>query len=274
MTSANPFFDIRKEFVLTESGIPIDNKVALINTENNKPVGLVSKGYKVTTNKEVADIFEVALTEAFGSVETHKVVDHLDATGKKWKRQIILGGDQFNFDVTKRGDIVGIMLTEFNGYDGKTAVGYDISGYRYACTNGLVTGIKKLFAESFAHVSDNVTMLVESFNSKFDLFNQSIDVWSKWSELPYTQNDFEAFLKSREYLSEKARTAIVDQYVPIMNKYKESDETKWHAFNVLTEIGTHNTKARNGSNVFSNGFKTMEKVAYDFYVENQLLIAA
>lgn len=271
MSINNPFFDIRKEFVLTESGIPID-RVALINNDTNVPVGLVSKSYKVTTNKEVADIFEAALIEAFGDVEKHKVVDHLDATGRRWKRQIILGGDQFNFDITKRGDIVGIMLTEFNGYDGKTAVGYDISGYRYACTNGLVTGIKKLFAESFAHVADNVTLLVESFNTKFNTFNQSIDVWSEWAKLPYTKTSFEEFIKSREYLTEKAQNAIIDKYEPIMNKYQSSDETKWDAFNVLTEIGTHDTKARKGSNLFSNGFRTMERVAMDFYNENKLMI--
>lgn len=266
----NPFFDIRREKLITESGIELDNRVALINDETNKPVGFVSKGYKVTTNKEIKDIFDSALDIAFKDNDKNRVIDHMDATGRRWKRQIILGQDEFQFNI-KDNDMVGIMLTVSNGYDGKTAVSYDISGFRYMCTNGLVTGIKKMFSDSFAHVTDNIEQLVQSFNAKFSMFNNTIGMWEEWARLPYSKTNFEKFLEKRDYLSNKTREVIMSRYEPIMNKYP-LDESKWSAFNVLTELTTHETKARKGSNVFSNGFKTLEKVTMDFYKENQLAI--
>ena len=49
-----------------------------------------------------------------------------------------------------------------------------------------------------------------------------------------------------------------------MNRYDEN-ETRWGAYNVLTGFATHQTRARQGSNVFSAGYKQIETVTDDFY---------
>jgi len=263
----NPFFGIRKEGLYTESGISLDNKVALINEDTNEVLGTVSTGYEVVPNQVISDLFDSAFTSYNKSI----VKDHLDSTGKRWKRQIIFDTDELNFDINNKGDMVGLMVEIVNGYDGSTSYGFDISGYRYFCENGMVVGKKNLLSERFYHFNNNSEQLLLSFESKFTNFKDNIETWKRWNEIPFTKNQFNKFVEGRKYLSDKMQGTIQGYYDGIMNEYNEN-ETMWGAYNVLTAISTHKTKARNGSNIFSNGYKTINKLENDFYgLENNTL---
>jgi hypothetical protein len=43
------------------------------------------------------------------------------------------------------------------------------------------------------------------------------------------------------------------------------EENKYGAYNVLTFLATHETKARKGSNVFSSRYNTINRMAADMY---------
>jgi hypothetical protein len=49
-----------------------------------------------------------------------------------------------------------------------------------------------------------------------------------------------------------------------MNEQK-LNENKYGAYNVLTFLATHETKARNGSNIFSARHNTINRMAGDLY---------
>jgi len=275
----NPFFEVKKEDVFTASGVKIPNKVALVNADLESVVGFVSPGYDIVENQAVTNLFEEATSE-FG-VSTVK--DHMDATTKRWRRQFIFNDDRLNAEILP-SDIVGVMLEVYNGYDGRTAFGYSLMGYRWMCENGMIMGKRNLFSESFAHYDGNVEKLRESFAFKFNMFHKNAKVWEKWSKEPFNQESFDNYLKahtkpvnakakSHEYLSPKMASGIGDSYVPILSNQK-LEENKWGAFNVLTYLMTHETKARNGSNVFSNRYNMMGRLAGDMYneEENKMLI--
>ena len=277
----NPFFEVKKETVHTESGIAIPNKVALVNEELGSVIGFVSPGYDIVENQTVTNLFEEA-TSDFGLA---KVKDHMDSTTKRWRRQFVFDDEKLNSEILP-SDIVGVMLEVYNGYDGRTAYGYNLMGYRWICSNGMVMGRKNLFSESFAHYDGNVDKLRESFAFKFNAFHKNAKVWEKWSKESFDQNAFDEFLgihtkpinakaKSHQYLSEKMASGISDSYEPLLIDQR-LDATKWGAFNVLTYLMTHETKARKGSNVFSNRYGTMGRLAGDLYEkeDNQLLLAA
>ena len=279
--SRNPFFEVRKETVKTASGIEIPNKVALINPELESVIGFVSPGYDIVENKTVSDLFG----EAIDGFTLSKVQDHLDSSTKRWKRRYIFGDDRLNAEILP-SDVVGVMLEVFNGYDGRTAYGYNLIGYRWVCSNGMIMGKKNLFSESYAHYDGNVDKLRESFEFKFNMFHKNAKVWEKWTMEPFDQEAFDNFLAARtkpvgakakkhQYISEKQATGLSESYIPLLEDQKLRD-TKWGAFNVLTYLMTHETKARNGSNVFSNGYGTMARLAGDMYdnEENQFLLAA
>jgi hypothetical protein len=268
MNRVDPFFGIERQPLITSSGIPVD-KEALVREDTGTVLGIISPGYKVVSNNDVSDLFDRALE----NYPVAKVTDHLDSIGKRWKRRIVFDKDELSYDVDGRGDNVGVMIEIHNGYDARTAWGFNVLGYRWICQNGMVMGKKKLFSESYSHFNDDIQRLLNSFQMKFELFNQTALTWSDWTKESFNRHDFKGYIESKikddnrgqsGYISRKIAEGIVAQYDPIMNKYK-MDENKWGAFNVLTYISTHETKARKGSNVFSNRYKTVNRLADDFY---------
>lgn len=254
----NPFFNVRKEKLETESGILLD-KIALVNDETGDVLGIVSPSYELVTNKMVDDLF----AEALGDLDIFSVRDHLDSTTRRWKRQIVFKNDNLNFEITT-DDVVGICLEVFNGLDARTAFGYNLMGYRYICENGLVMGQKRLFSGSYAHYQENPARLREEFEMKFNLFKEKANEWSAWQALPFPTETFERFVLGKKYVTKKVGKDIVDSYEPTLNSQKLSNN-KWGAFNVLTYLATHETKARKGSNVFSNRYNTINRLAADIY---------
>lgn len=254
----NPFFDVREESVYTDSGITIPKK-ALINDETNEVIGIVSENYEMITNDDVNILFD----EALNGVEVEEIQDHMDATTQRWRRRIILGGDDFTFDVLP-GDCVGLLLEIFNGYNARTAFGYELMGYRHFCSNGQILGKRSLFRESYAHYVDNPEKLRLSVNSKMDGFRENVLTWKEWTQIPFSQSNFDNFVDSRSYIGKKVAENIKERYEPVINN-QELDENKYGAYNVLTYLATHDTKARKGSNIFSARHNAINRMAGDLY---------
>jgi hypothetical protein len=266
----NPFFNVRKEKIATVSGIEIPNKVALVNEDLNSVVGFVSSGYDVVHNETISNLFG----EALNDLKVAKIIDHLDGTTKRWKRQLIFDDGRLTDEITS-SDIVGVLLEIYNGYDGRTAYGYSIMGYRWLCSNGLVMGKKEIFSESFAHYDGNVDKLRQSFGMKFNAFHKNANTWREWSRMKFDENDFASFVEKHtkpengranknQYLTPKISKGIIESYQPLIEG-QGLDRTKWGAFNVFTWLATHETKARNGSNLFSNRYRNINRLAGDFY---------
>jgi hypothetical protein len=258
----NPFFNIRKESVTTESGLKVP-KVAIVNDETDDILGLVSENYELVTNNDVNGLFD----EALNGIGIKEIQDHLDATTRRWKRRIILSDDKYNKDVLP-GDTIGMLLEIFNGYDARTAFGYELMGYRYICSNGMVLGKQSLLRESYTHYINNPEKLRLSIDSKLEDFNHNILTWNQWTQIPFGQEQFNKFVDSREYLGKKVADAVKEAYEPVMNNQK-LNEDKYGAYNVLTFLSSHETKARKGSNVFSSRFNTINRMAADMYGYNE-----
>ena len=256
--SRNPFFPVIKEKVQTLSGLDV-GKFALINQETNDVLGLVGKDYEIIENHDVNELF----MEAISDLGVSKTIDHLDSNTKRWKRHIVFDRNSLDFEV-QPGDNVGVMLEIYNGLTGRTSFGYNLMGYRWLCENGMVSGKEKLFSESLAHYVGNPEKLRESFEMKFDLFRNQVDVWKEWVNVPFDHVAFDTFVNGQSYITEKVGKDIVDMF-PVLLERQNLMENKWGAFNVLTNIATHETKARRGSNVFSNRYNNVNRLAADLY---------
>ncbi len=256
----NPFFEVARAPLFTyHNGEKIESSNdALINTETKQIIGEVSKNYKVVTNQEVATIFD----EAFDGIEKHNVIDHIDASGGRWKREIILEGDEYTWLVGGE-DTCKMKVSIFNGYTGNRAVGYNISGWRQVCSNGMF-GWSKVLSSSLSHMREGITEFIRNdFNNKVALFSEKAQIFEVWNELEFTQLDYEDFINSRKYLSDKMKDKYRSYYTPVMNRYGGNRETKWEAYNVLTAVAQHYTQAQKGSNVFSASYKRTEKLALE-----------
>ena len=264
-TTQNPFFNVERVPVFTKfEGREIElSKDVLINTETSLPVGIVGKDYKVVTNQEVNNIFG----EALSSYKIKKTMDFMKKGGETWVRRIVFEDDELTFDVGN-GDVSHVMLEIFNGFNTTVRVGYNLSLFRSICENGMVFGRKNLFGLSFTHMKDNV----KTIQSQFELGSRSIGteiipIWQKWTQIPHTLADMTEFLDSRDYIkNEKKKERILVKYEEVMNR-EGHDDTRFGAFNCITEILTHHTQSRkeDTSNIFSSSYRNYEKLAMDFY---------
>jgi hypothetical protein len=263
-TSINPFFNFeRKPLNATvDDNIININKDVIINIDNLQPVGVVSKGYELVKNEDISNIF----LDTFNSYKIESIQDFIYKNGESWKRRIIFGDDELNFQVLPN-DYCGIMVEIFNSYNGKSSWGAGIYMYRWICENGMVMGKRNLMEMKFHHLKDNFDIIKKNFQfSRDNIAFNIIPKWISWTKEPFTLKDMDRFISSREYLSDKAQEKTLLKYEEIMNKEGHS-ETKWGAFNTLTYIMTHETDTRknNSDYIFSRAYKTYEKLSQDFY---------
>jgi hypothetical protein len=264
-TTFNPFFEVERTPVFAKYGnkeIQLAKDV-LINTETGRPVGMVGKDYKVITNNEVNELFG----EAFSKYKVKQTMDFIKKGGETWVRRIVFEDDELTFEVAN-GDISHVMLEIYNGFNTTIRYGYNLSLFRSICSNGMVFGKKNLFGLNFTHNSDQL----ETIRSTFEIGAKSIGeeiipIWQKWTKIPHTMNDMEVFLDSRDYVNnDKMKERILVTYEEVMNREKH-DETRFGAFNAITEIMTHQTSTRreDTSNIFGNAYRKYERLAMDMY---------
>jgi hypothetical protein len=139
---------------------------------------------------------------------------------------------------------------------------------------------------------DSVEKIRNMFELKFNKFSGMWEFWNDWSKTPFTQRDFNLFVDDHtkqgekeeinlsngvvidltpstkgKYLSERQGEKIKEAYPRVMNKFNEN-ETVWGSFNILTYLSSHETKAHEGSHIFSNAYKTINRLTHDFYELN------
>lgn len=277
MNQVNPFFPIVRnplftDFVLmNEDGLEEVESVdverdALLNGLNGKFLGTVGKVYKLVTNEEVDHIFG----EAFADLPIEGTADHLNYKENRWQRDFFLNGDDFNIVIG--GDNIQTKVSIWNGYDGKSAVGFSISAYR---RNGNLTYLSKMFGKTYSHVSEGlVDRIRDDFASELQKFQDIKSLFQQWSRETFTRETFDAFVRSqirneengnRGYLSERQADAIIDSYESHLRNCGVG-ATRWGAYNVLASIAQNDVSGRgNSSNIFAAGYKRMERLSQDFF---------
>lgn len=255
----NPYFQLKQVAVQTIGGHTIPGKFALQHGQTGDVFSVVSNRYKPTLNKEVNDTFD----EVFGNmgIKVEKTTNHLDPTGRKWKQRRIL--KDFDMSVAPK-DSVGVMVEIFNGYDGLTAMGFRVLGFRYACTNGLITGKALMIEHTVKHLKRDFEKMIDAFQNKFSLFQTNTGIWKTWNEVAFTAKDFTELVENADYLGERLQKRLVEYYPLGLSKY-DMGQNVWGAFNVVTDYMTHYTKSRLGSNVFANATKQLSRLAGEFY---------
>ncbi|NIR50500.1 MAG: hypothetical protein GWN00_24195, partial [Aliifodinibius sp.] len=147
---------------------------ALLNGESGNVLGTVGPHYKLITNQEVYDIFG----EAFSDLPVEYTVDHLNYKENKWQRDFILNGDAFNIDIS--GATLKTKVSIFNGYDGRSSVGFTVSAYR---ERGQVTYLNNMFTKTYSHVQRGlVDRIREDFADKMQLFADTVSLLRAMNE--------------------------------------------------------------------------------------------
>jgi len=133
--------------VPTESGerrLSVPEKKAIVNKKTNRVLGVVSRGYRLVTNREALDWAYQCCQTAFPETKPGEwEVKATDAPGTAGHCFIDLVHNSaaldFQFVPAKdRPDAFGPFIRVTNSYNGLRALAFDIGFLRKVCKNGLI----------------------------------------------------------------------------------------------------------------------------------------
>lgn len=214
--------------ITAQGGISIPNKLAVVRTDTNRPLGLVSDKYAFLPHKEVVDGFRSALK---GQKFQEKI--YLQKDGAQLFAEYTLPGVEAEIE---KGDMVGMKLLARNSYDGTAQLHMSLGSVRLVCKNGM-TMTRNFIEFSHKHIGDDLHLDVGEVKDNIDKmitrFQSTIPHMQKMSRLKLTVVDESLFdpknVKLPAYLLKEASEEF----------QKAGDKTVWGKYNALTFAITH-----------------------------------
>lgn len=202
-------------------------KLAVVRTDTDTPLGIVSDKYAFLKHSDVIDGFRKALT---GQEYTEAIT--LQRDGAQLYAKYTLKGVEAD---VQKGDLVGMQLLARNSYDGSAQLHLSLGAMRLVCKNGMV--MTKNFIEfSHKHIGTGLTLDVTEVRENIDVmmarFKESIPHMQNMSRTKLAKAEDELFnknLKLPAYLIEEAQESFK----------ANGDDTVWGFYNALTFAITH-----------------------------------
>jgi len=202
-------FDVVKEKIQTVSGTPIDNKYALVRTDKNIPLSVVSDRYRIINHAEaIAEPLAILNRQGFE-------VARFDS----WKFGAFVSIQLRSTDtVNINGEVHKYTLTVVNSYDKTTPFKIALGLWRQICKNGMGVYTNNV-SKSIIHVGDDqkilklykdITMEAVNIRGSIDGFKESMERLSdiKIGDEAHAQK----ILESRFKYSEGRIKAIVEAW--------------------------------------------------------------
>lgn len=206
--------------------ILIPRRYAVIRTDTNEPLGIISDKYQLVHHKTVIDSFRQALVQTNTDLEEDIALSlngaYLNAkyTFSKYKDEIL------------KGDYVSMQIYLENSYDTTTSIKFVLGALRLACTNGLIV-TERVMSFSQRHTT-------QQFIVK-DMADKIIELGSYFNKrvIPQMRKMSLTYLKP-EKSSEGYNKYIKNKTFPLWlideakYKYREEDNTVWEFYNSFT----------------------------------------
>ena len=138
----------------------IPNSKVVVNRESGKPLGVVSKNYKLITNEEALEMGKQCCADLFGAdvagnIEVFNV--NAPATGSYCHIDLLHRSYQMNlWDEPDQSDIYIPYVRVTNSYNTSRALRFDIGFCRKVCLNGVIFGAETIRL-TFSHVKHKLT---------------------------------------------------------------------------------------------------------------------
>lgn len=237
---SNYNFPVELQPIYFGDNLEIKDKKAVIRTDTNTPLGVVSNGYGLVNHAAVVDAFREA--------------------GKKYniKEQIALTNDgrdlyykmlfpKVEMTVAK-GDVVQMALTIKNSYSGHGSLAIIFQAMRLVCLNGMVIG-SKFLQFNYRHMGevggfankDMIEGASAAFKHHIKMFGEKTPVISQMAKTEFLPSDtyFNTdFVKMPEYLLDVAQEKFENEQMLSV----------WGYYNSLTYAITHKQKKEEAAN--------------------------
>lgn len=240
LETTNLNWSVRPETMVSESGIIIPGKIAMIREDTSTVLGVHSNGYVPYQNIELMELL-YKITQSTGLI-LHSAGTFGD--GKKvW---IQLKSD----DLTLGNDTIKGYLSGINSFDGSTNLAFGNANLTISCMNSFWVGYRKLDAKlrhtasmkvRIEEILKNMDVLLE--NEK-QIFNQivrmnEIGITPKLKEMVKIR----LFDLKKNYLtselSKRKQNQIIKFEDDLNTEINDKGETLWGLFSGVTRFTTH-----------------------------------
>jgi len=232
--------------------IPVEDKVALVRSDNDFVLGDATTGYVIFNNtqgflalQELIDSGKVKMNTV-GSLKGGKIVWGL----------LTMDDSQYEVDVN---DIVARHILFSWGHDGKTGMAFGFTDVRTVCANTIrqawSSELSRLLRVTHrGNVQGNVDMIVKAIDTSNMEFRATISDYKKMLNTHINQNDIRSYVKAVLQLEEKdtnkRATNLINKvsnlsYLGVGNGPYAN--TVWGAFNGISEFLSHQS-GRNADN--------------------------
>lgn len=244
-------WNIGMERLMTESGIAVDNRHAIVRHDNSTVLGVVGNRYRIHQNEEafapVQDILDSSdlIPETAGYKNDGQQV----FISLRLPEGIQIGGE----------DSHDARLLAVTSHDGSLATTFAVMMGRFACFNALRPSLSTPRKFSIRHTSNSGVRIAEAREalditfSYVDEFNQQMQ---RWLDEPVTSGEFERvvhkMLPIREGLSEGRVATLRERHLLLWHLFEDSETntfgrgTKYAAYNALNEYSNWYMPIRGG----------------------------
>ena len=214
---ANLGWTVEPKDIQTTDGITIIGKKALMRSDINNCLGIVSNGYMPLQNKEAFSFFQEFIDNGLATLETAGSLYN----GKKVFILAKIAGDDMVID-EKTNDVVEKYILLSNSFDGTSAVKVGYTPIRVVCANTLscaeTVGTSQLI--SVNHTSRVVETLM-SIKDTMDLVNKQFiateEQYKKLAQMDVNQETL------RKYVRKVFSTKRLEQMLEEPSKFTQEE---------------------------------------------------
>jgi len=144
-----------------ERRLPVPEKKAIVNAKSGRVLGVVSRGYRLVTNRQALDWAFQCCRTVFPETrpgEWEVRTTDAPATGGHCFIDLVHNSTALDFTFVpakERPDAFGPFMRVTNSYNGLRALAFDIGFFRKVCKNGLILP-RSVIRFSFAHLQRHI----------------------------------------------------------------------------------------------------------------------
>ena len=234
-------FNVHTEPLFTQGGARVKDRVAIVNSDTQSPLSIVSTKYKVVSNDDVVKATLQAIDYAQLDTTDADVLVQTSHGGAKSMVRIQLPA----YSILANGNKTNLEIVTLNSYDGSWKYSSRAGGIRLACLNGQVMGKMIGTYSQFHNNSLNVSRGAEQLVRMIGDFNKSEEWFLALMNRKVTVEDVEQ-LACRFInipLAHKDDSRMVKKLLELYDAYaREMGANAYAVYNAFTDFITHRAR--------------------------------
>ena len=253
LDQTNLNWNVRTESIQTESGITIQDKIALVREDTNDIVGVHSDGYRPFQNQELFELLDKVSNMT--GLELTK-----GGLFKEGRRVYV---QMKSADLRLGNDLIKGYLTGINSFDGSTSLAFGHSNTTISCMNTFFRVMQGL--QNKVRHTKSLSLKVEDICRRLDVvLEEEKETFRFITELSETRFDDllkekvtrklfgikpEVNLNDEDSISTRTRNNLSRFYIDLNGEINQKGDNLWGLFSGVTKYTTHSYSKNDNTEV-------------------------